>query len=102
MSGGSRALSPASLAPPAARYAHAVLSEGTGRWLHTSGVVPAAPGGGVPDGLAEQAELVWSTIATRQHVVLDVLAGAGIGTLAATAAVSLYHTLAGATYSPGR
>lgn len=57
-----RALAPPGLAPPAARYGHAVLSEGTGRWLHTSGVVPASAAGTVPDSLAEQAELVWEIL----------------------------------------
>lgn len=64
MSGGivHRALAPAGLAPPAARYSHAVVSEGSGRWLHTSGVVPAPPSGPVPGGLAEQADLVWQIL----------------------------------------
>lgn len=56
------ALAPASLAPPAARYSHAVLTERAGRWLHTSGVVPASPGGAVPETLADQAALVWEII----------------------------------------
>jgi enamine deaminase RidA (YjgF/YER057c/UK114 family) len=30
--------------------------------LHTSGVVPVAPDGSVPGGLAAQAELVWANI----------------------------------------
>jgi 2-iminobutanoate/2-iminopropanoate deaminase len=54
---------PGDIAAPAANYAHAVLSEGAGRWLHTSGVVPIAPDGSTPDGLAEQAAVVWSNIA---------------------------------------
>jgi len=58
-----RAVMPTTIAPPAARYAHAVVSEGGGRLLHTSGVVPIAPDGHVPDGLAEQAEVVWSNLA---------------------------------------
>jgi enamine deaminase RidA (YjgF/YER057c/UK114 family) len=53
---------PADIAAPAANYAHAVLTERAGRWLHTSGVVPIAPDGSTPDGLAEQAALVWSNI----------------------------------------
>ena len=53
---------PNDVAPPAANYAHAVLSEGRSRWLHTSGVVPVAPDGSTPDDLAEQAALVWSNI----------------------------------------
>jgi 2-iminobutanoate/2-iminopropanoate deaminase len=53
---------PADIAPPAANYAHAVLTEGATRWLHTSGVVPVAPEGTTPDDLAEQADVVWSNI----------------------------------------
>ena len=63
MSGPSRPVAPASIAPPAARYAHAVVSEAPGRLLHTSGVVPVAPDGSVPDDLAAQAATVWANIA---------------------------------------
>lgn len=58
-----REIAPASIAPPAANYAHAVLSEGPSRLLHTSGVVPVGPDGSVPAGVAEQAEVVWANIA---------------------------------------
>jgi enamine deaminase RidA (YjgF/YER057c/UK114 family) len=54
---------PADIAAPAANYAHAVLTEGASRWLHTSGVVPIAPDGSTPESLADQAALVWSNIA---------------------------------------
>ena len=59
-----RPVTPASIAPPAARYAHAVLSElsSAGRLLHTSGVVPVAPDGSVPADIGEQATVVWSNI----------------------------------------
>ena len=53
---------PADIAPPAADYAHAVLTDGASRWLHTSGVVPVAPDGSAPDSLADQAVVVWSNI----------------------------------------
>ena len=53
---------PTSIAPPAANYAHAVLSDGSSRLLHTSGVVPVAPDGSVPTELAAQAAVVWSNI----------------------------------------
>jgi 2-iminobutanoate/2-iminopropanoate deaminase len=56
-------IAPAGIAPPAARYAHAVLSEAPSRLLHTAGVVPTRPDGNVPDDLAEQADVVWSNIA---------------------------------------
>jgi 2-iminobutanoate/2-iminopropanoate deaminase len=55
-------ISPSTIAPPAANYAHAVLTESPDRWLHTSGVVPIAPDGSTPSDLAEQAELIWSNI----------------------------------------
>jgi enamine deaminase RidA (YjgF/YER057c/UK114 family) len=58
-----REISPADIAPPAANYAHAVLTEGASRWLHTSGVVPVRPDGSVPDDVGEQADVVWSNIA---------------------------------------
>jgi 2-iminobutanoate/2-iminopropanoate deaminase len=90
-----RELRPAGLAPPAANYAHAVLSEGPSRWVHTSGVVPTAPDGTVPDGLANQAEQVWSTITALLHeggleladivsVTTYVVAGRDLGVVMAT------------------
>ena len=53
---------PVDIAAPAANYAHAVLTDGAARWLHTSGVVPVAPDGSTPDSLADQAALVWTNI----------------------------------------
>lgn len=58
-----RPILPERIAPPAANYAHAVLTTGATRWLHTSGVVPIAPDGSVPATIAEQAEVVWGNIA---------------------------------------
>lgn len=55
-------LTPAAMAPPAARYAHAVLTTDARRWVHTSGVVPIAPDGSTPAALADQARLVWTNI----------------------------------------
>lgn len=57
-----RSINPASIAPPAANYAHAVLTTQATRWLHTSGVVPTAPDGTVPESIDEQAAVVWSSI----------------------------------------
>lgn len=57
-----RQINPPSIAPPAANYAHAVLTEGASRLLHTSGVVPTRPDGTVPADLAEQAAVVWQNI----------------------------------------
>ena len=51
-----REVTPRSIAPPAANYAHAVVSEHTSRWLHTSGVVPIQTDGTVPTTIEAQAE----------------------------------------------
>ncbi len=59
-----RPLIPDTLAPPAANYAHAVVTDDARRWLHTSGVVPTRPDGTVPESLAEQAEVVWRILST--------------------------------------
>ncbi|MGA9277580.1 RidA family protein [Ilumatobacter sp.] len=58
-----RPINPAAIAPPAARYVHAVLTESPSRWLHTSGVVPTAPDGSSPPDVGGQAELVWTNVA---------------------------------------
>jgi 2-iminobutanoate/2-iminopropanoate deaminase len=58
-----RAVMPASIAPPAARYAHAVLSEAPARLLHISGQVPVAPDGTIPADIGDQAGVVWANIA---------------------------------------
>lgn len=55
-------IAPAAIAPPAANYAHAVLTEHADHWLHTSGVVPIAPDGSVPAAIHEQAEVVWANL----------------------------------------
>ena len=55
-------VTPASIAPPAANYAHAVLSDAPARLLHTAGVVPVRPDGSVPDDLEEQAEVIWVNV----------------------------------------
>lgn len=55
-------ISPPTIAPPAAQYAHAVLVENPSRTLHMSGVVPVSPDGTVPQGLREQTEVVWANI----------------------------------------
>lgn len=56
-------VTPATIAPPAANYAHAVLVRRPEAWLHTSGVVPTAPDGSTPASIDEQAEVVWSNLA---------------------------------------
>jgi enamine deaminase RidA (YjgF/YER057c/UK114 family) len=55
-------IDPRHLAPPAANYAHAILSDGPEQLLHTSGVVPVAPDGTVPEAIADQARVVWDNI----------------------------------------
>ena len=57
-----RSIQPQEIAPPAAQYAHAILTTGAGRWLHTSGVVPTRPDGSVPASIEDQAEVVWANI----------------------------------------
>ena len=57
-----RAVMPPSIAPPAANYAHAVLSEAPARLLHAAGVVPVTADGSVPADLTEQAAVVWANI----------------------------------------
>ncbi len=59
----SQVISPAGIAPPAARYAHAVATDGAQHWLHTSGVVPTRADGSVPDDVGEQARTVWQNVA---------------------------------------
>ena len=63
MSDVSRPINPVSVSAPAANYAHAIVTEGTTAWLHTSGVIPIAPDGSVPAGIVAQAEVIWSNIA---------------------------------------
>jgi 2-iminobutanoate/2-iminopropanoate deaminase len=58
-----REIMPASIAPPAANYAHAVLSDGADKLLHLSGVVATRPDGTIPDDVADQAVVIWSNIA---------------------------------------
>jgi 2-iminobutanoate/2-iminopropanoate deaminase len=58
-----REIQPSSIAPPAANYAHAVLSENPGSILHLSGVVAARPDGSIPDDVDDQAAVIWANIA---------------------------------------
>lgn len=53
---------PPTIAPPAARYAHAVLSPAGAELLHSAGVVPIAPDGSVPEDIGDQATVVWANI----------------------------------------
>jgi len=58
-----REIAPSTIAPPAANYAHAVLSEGPSKLLHTAGVVPIGVDGEVPSSIDEQAAVIWANIA---------------------------------------
>jgi len=58
----SQPINPASISAPAAKYAHAVLTQNATDWLHTSGVVPIDIDGTVPDDLVSQAHVIWSNI----------------------------------------
>lgn len=55
-------ITPNSIAAPAANYAHAMLVTNPARTLYTSGVVPTAADGTVPQSLHEQTEVVWANI----------------------------------------
>jgi 2-iminobutanoate/2-iminopropanoate deaminase len=57
-----RVVTPAGIAPPVAAYAHGVVTTGPARLLHTAGVVPMRPDGSVPEGLVEQADVVWANV----------------------------------------
>ncbi len=55
-------ISPTGIAPPAANYVHAMKSTMSSIMVHTSGVVPVAPDGSVPDDISQQARTVWANI----------------------------------------
>lgn len=56
-------LTPTSIAPPFARYAHGVEIAAGARIVRTSGQLGVRPDGSVPDGAAEQAEACFANIA---------------------------------------
>jgi 2-iminobutanoate/2-iminopropanoate deaminase len=72
-----REIVPTSIAPPAAKYAHAVLSEHAGNLLHVSGVVAVRADGTIPDDVADQAAVIWSNIfailAAAEMTVADIV-----------------------------
>ena len=102
---------PVDIAAPAANYAHAVLTERSGRWLHTSGVVPVAPDGSTPPSLAEQAALVWRNISAMLRdadmaqsdivsVTTYVVVGEDLATVMAARDTALGGHLAASTLVP--
>jgi len=70
-------IDPSAIAPTVANYAHAVKSSAFSELLHTSGVLPIAPDGSTPSGLADQAQCVWANVAAildaASMSVLDVV-----------------------------
>ena len=56
-------VNPSSIAPPAANYAHGVLSTNPAKLLHISGTVGTRPDGTISADVAEQAEEVWRSLA---------------------------------------
>lgn len=77
-----RELRPASIAPPAAAYAHGVAVPAGCDLVVTSGVVPTRADGSVPADVAAQADVVWANLAA-------ILAEAGM-TLADAVSVTTY------------
>lgn len=57
-----RVISAADIAPPAANYAHAIVSEGPGRTLHTAGIIGVTADGTVPRAIGDQADVIWTSI----------------------------------------
>ena len=53
---------PDHMAPPAAKYAHAVKVEKADSFLFTSGVVPTMSDGTVPPSIEGQARVVWANL----------------------------------------
>ncbi len=62
-----RQVAPPTLAAPVANYAHAIVSESSSIWLHTSGVVPTRADGSVPASIETQAEVVWANLLALLH-----------------------------------
>jgi enamine deaminase RidA (YjgF/YER057c/UK114 family) len=58
-----RALTPASISPPFARYSHGVEVPVGARLVFCSGQLGVAQGGGIPEGAREQADLCFANIA---------------------------------------
>jgi enamine deaminase RidA (YjgF/YER057c/UK114 family) len=65
-------IQPEHMAPPAAKYAHAVKVDGATSLVFTSGVVPTMPDGTVPASMEGQARVVWANL-------LEILRTAGMG-----------------------
>lgn len=59
---GTSEVRPEHMAPPAAKYAHAVRVDAPASMVFTSGVVPTMPDGTVPVTLEGQARCVWANL----------------------------------------
>ncbi|MGA0863079.1 MAG: RidA family protein [Ilumatobacteraceae bacterium] len=59
---GTSEVRPESMAPPAAKYAHAVRVDAPASMVFTSGVVPVMPDGTVPATIEGQARSVWANL----------------------------------------
>ena len=72
-----RILQPATMAKPAAAYAHGIEVSRAESWVFTSGVVPTRADGTVPADLGEQSAVVWANIsailAEAQMSVRDIV-----------------------------
>ncbi len=75
-------IQPEHMAPPAARYAHAVKVENPAAVVFTSGVVPTMPDGTVPPSVEGQARVVWANL-------LEILKAGGMG-VADIASITTY------------
>ena len=60
---GSHVVEPTGIAPPAARYAHAVVTTGAEKWLHTCGIVATRADGSIADDIGGQARDMWGNVA---------------------------------------
>ncbi|QYK40423.1 MAG: RidA family protein [Paracoccaceae bacterium] len=57
-----RKWNPATIAPPASGYSHAVLTEAPQRWLTLSGQLGLLPDGQLPDNLAAQLDAAFANV----------------------------------------
>ena len=78
---------PDHMAPPAARYAHAVKVDNPQSLVFTSGVVPTMPDGTVPPSIEGQARVVWANL-------LEILKSAGM-VVADIASITTYVVASG-------
>jgi 2-iminobutanoate/2-iminopropanoate deaminase len=56
------AMNPSSIVAPMGPYSQAMLTPGSGHWLHIAGQIGVRPDGELADGVEAQTEAVWSNI----------------------------------------